>query len=257
MPIGAMAQQQLDECTGQLLLHTPVQYVLHEAWFAGLKFYVDENVLIPRPETEELVFWIADWTTLGEQSEDKTDHKTKNKQQKKKSLKLLDIGTGSGCIPIALKKKLGDWDVHALEAYAGALQVAKKNAATLQTPITFYAIDILTEADWKPLPTFDIIVSNPPYIRQGEAATMPGNVTRFEPHSALFVPDDDPLLFYKKIADFALLHLYKDGVLFFEINESLGSEVCGILAEKGFVDIVLKKDMQGKERMVRATAVIN
>jgi len=265
MPVSATAQKQLDDYATQLLLHTPVQYVLLEAWFAGIKFYVDENVLIPRPETEELVEWVAScglqvsgfqFPVNVKNPEKFTAIKDENKRRppatgNQQPVTVLDIGTGSGCIPVALKKKFQGWDVNALDISAGALQVAQRNAAQLQTPITFYQADILKEEDWLQLPMFDIIVSNPPYIKQSEAANMLRNVTRFEPHSALFVPDDDALVFYKKIVEFALLHLQPNGLLFFEINESLGAEVCSVLAGKGFVDIELKKDMQGKDRMVR------
>lgn len=234
MPVFAAAREQLQNYTQQLLEHKPVQYVLNETWFAGMKLYVDENVLIPRPETEELVEWVAD---CGLQIAD---------------CRLLDIGTGSGCIPIALKKKHADWDVHAVDISVGALEVAKKNAAANNTNVQFHLLDVLDEATWHGLPMFDIIVSNPPYIKQNEAAAMSDNVTCFEPHIALFVPDNDALLFYKKIADFALLHLHENGVLFFEINESLGDGVCALLISKGLVDIELRKDLQGKDRMVRA-----
>lgn len=236
--VTAEQQAVITQCTEQLLKHTPVQYVLHEAWFAGMKLYVDENVLIPRPETEELVSWIAECGLPA----------TGNQQP----VTVLDIGTGSGCIPIALKKKMQGWDVHAVDISVGALEVAKRNAATQGTAITFNLLDILDEAAWQQLPMFDVIVSNPPYIRESEAASMHNNVLAFEPHTALFVPDEDALLFYRKIADFALTHLRSGGLLFFEINEALGIAVCDMLAEKGFVEIELRQDLQGKDRMVRA-----
>jgi len=233
MPVSLTQQEELTAYTQQLLLYKPVQYVLHEAWFAGMKLYVDENVLIPRPETEELVNWIVDC------------------RLQIADCRLLDIGTGSGCIPIALKKRFSTWDVHALDISAGALGVAKKNAIEQGTEIAFHKADILNEAEWVRLPVFDMIVSNPPYIRNSEAAAMQNNVTRFEPHTSLFVPDEDVLLFHKKIAGFARLHLRENGLLFFEINESLGDEVCSLLSANGFIEVELKKDMQGKDRMVR------
>lgn len=237
MPLALPAQQQLAGYTQQLLQHTPVQYVLHEAWFAGLPFYVDEHVLIPRPETEELVEWIATLYTSAQNN-------------KQKAVLLLDVGTGSGCIPIALKTKFNSWQVHALDVSAGALQVAQKNAIALGAEVNFYQADILNPQYWQTLPLFDIIVSNPPYIRQSEEADMRNNVTSFEPHTALFVPDEDALLFYRQITAFAAQHLTPGGWLFFEINESFGAEVCALLAGSGFTNVTLKQDMQGKDRMV-------
>lgn len=237
MPLAIPAQQQLAGYTRQLLHHTPVQYVLREAWFAGLPFYVDEHVLIPRPETEELVEWIATLYTSAQNKEQKT-------------VLLLDVGTGSGCIPIALKTKFNSWQVHALDVSAGALQVAQKNAIALGAEVNFYQADILNPQYWQTLPVFDVIVSNPPYIRQSEEADMRNNVTSFEPHTALFVPDEDALLFYRQITAFATQHLTPGGRLFFEINESFGAEVCALLAGSGFTNVTLKQDMQGKNRMV-------
>ena len=235
-PLSSEQKDLLNNCTAQLLEHNPVQYVLHEASFAGMQFYVDENVLIPRPETEELVQWI-----------------TKEVYSLESGVySLLDIGTGSGCIPVALKKKISSLEVDALDISAGALEVAKKNAAIQHTEINFYQLDILNEEEWKRLPKFDMIVSNPPYIKQSEANEMHKNVLQHEPHIALFVPDEDGLLFYKAVAAFGLLHLKNKGKLFFEINEALGKEVCKLLEEYGYTNIELKKDMQGKDRMVKA-----
>jgi len=214
-------------------------------------------VLIPRPETEELVEWVvgAQSQVAGCKLQDEAND-TGNQQpttsNRQPVTRLLDIGTGSGCIPIAIKKKCPGWDVHALDISAPALLVAQKNAADLQTPITFYQIDILGELQWPPLPIFDIIVSNPPYITEAESKAMQANVTRYEPHTALFVPDDDALLFYRQIARFALRHLRPEGLLFFEINEAFGAEVCHLLSDNGFTGIELKTDMQGKHRMVKA-----
>ncbi len=237
-PLSIEQKDLLNNCTAQLLEHNPVQYVLHEAWFAGMQFYVDKNVLIPRPETEELVEWI-----------------TKEVYSLEFEVySFLDIGTGSGCIPIVLKKKISSLEVHALDISAGALNVAKKNAALQKTEIVFHQLDILNKEEWKRLPKFDIIVSNPPYIKQSEANEMPENVLLHEPHIALFVPDEDGLLFYKAIAVFGLQHLNKNGKLFFEINEASGKEICLLLEEYGYTNIELKKDMQGKDRMAKAEA---
>lgn len=238
-PLSEPQQKLLYSCTAQLLQHTPVQYVLHEAWFAGINLYVDENVLIPRPETEELVEWVAE----------------ESQKSKVKSQKVLDIGTGSGCIPIALKKKLPVLDAHALDVSAEALAVAQKNVVTQNTKITFYHSDILDKSKWNELPVFDIIVSNPPYIKRSEEKEMRNNVLSYEPHLALFVPDEDALLFYRMIAEFGLTHLNENGNLFFEINEALGNVTCNLLKEKGYTNVELKKDMQGKDRMIKATVI--
>lgn len=254
MPVSLAQQQEIDSYTQQLLQHKPIQYVLNEAWFAGMKFYVDENVLIPRPETEELLEWISSFPVSGFQfpvimEDGKTPSPATGNRQ---PVTLLDIGTGSGCIPMALKKKFNDWKAEAVDISAGALEVAKKNATDNNVDVTFHLLDILDESAWSKLGIFHIIVSNPPYIKQSEAESMNTNVLSFEPHTALFVPDNDALLFYKKIADFSLLHLHKNGLLFFEINEALGQEVCEMLAVKGFEEIELRKDLQGKDRMVKA-----
>lgn len=264
MPVSTAQQQEIDIYTQQLLQHKPIQYVLHEAWFAGMKFYVDENVLIPRPETEELVEWIADLglPVTGYQFPVSAENEANNNIATNKTqspvtgnrqpVTILDIGTGSGCIPIALKKRFAEWTVNAVDISAGALEVAKKNAAANNVDVTFTLINILDESAWQQQGMYDVIVSNPPYIKQSESASMHANVLAFEPHTALFVPDDDALLFYKKIADFALQHLNTHGLLFFEINEALGKEVFELLVSKGFKDIELRKDLQGKDRMVKA-----
>jgi len=239
-PLNDQQQELFETYTKQLLQHTPVQYVLHEAWFAGVNLYVDENVLIPRPETEELVEWVVE----------------ESKKSKVKSKKVLDIGTGSGCIPIALKKKLPAADMYALDVSEAALAVAEKNAETHNTPITFYQADFLDKSTWKKFSKFDIIVSNPPYIKQSEEKEMRGNVLLHEPHLALFVPDEDALLFYRSIAEFGLIHLTEAGELFFEINEALGKEVAELLEEHGYANIELRKDMQGKDRMIKAGAPV-
>jgi len=166
---------------------------------------------------------------------------------------VLDIGTGSGCIPVALKKKLRELDVYALDVSEGALNVAKKNASEQKATITFFQTDILDKSKWNSLPKFDIIVSNPPYIKQSEEKEMRGNVLIHEPHLALFVPDEDALLFYKTIAEFGLQHLNKDGRLYLEINEIMGNKVKELLEQKSYSNIEVKKDMQGKDRMVRVT----
>lgn len=231
-------QLQLDTILQELATHKPIQYVLGEAWFAGMKFFVNENVLIPRPETEELVQWV------GEESQKLSRH-TRDKSQK-----LLDIGTGSGCIPISLKKLLPELSVSSVDVSKEALEVAKKNAAGLDVDVNFLHLDFLNEANWDQLPIVDIIVSNPPYIKQSEQNNMSKNVLDFEPSIALFVPDEDALLFYRKIALFSKTHLSKSGSIFLEINEALGKEVIELYESAGY-KVELRKDMQGKDRMAR------
>ncbi len=243
-PLNEDQIQLLNNYTFQLLQNKPVQYVLHDAWFAGMKLYVDENVLIPRPETEELVDWIIADCQLRITDSLLTTHHS--------PLTFLDIGTGSGCIPVALKKKLPNAEIHALDVSQGALNVATQNAVTQQTEINFHLLNILDKNVWSLLPNFDIIVSNPPYVKQSEATAMHKNVLQHEPYVALFVPDEDALLFYKTIAEFGLQHLNRNGKLFFEINEALGKDVCDLLKEYGYTNIELKKDLQGKDRMVSA-----
>lgn len=220
----------------QLLKHKPVQYALHEAWFAGMKLYVDENVLIPRPETEELVNWIFE------------DAQFINGDS---TLNILDIGTGSGCIAIALKRKLVNSEISALDISQKALQVALLNAEANNTSIKFFEADINQTTKIKNLPLFDIIVSNPPYITENEIIEMSKNVVLYEPHAALFVPNANPLLFYNSISTFAQHHLKKNGCLYFEINESYGNEIATLLYNKKFQSVEIKKDLQGKNRMLK------
>lgn len=220
----------------ELATHKPIQYVLGEAWFAGMKFYVNTHTLIPRPETEELVDWIKE--TI--------QHSTFHIQT------IIDIGTGSGCIPIALKKKLPKLSVTSVDVSKDALEVAQKNAHALQAAIELRQIDFLNGANWNQLPVFDMVVSNPPYIKQSEQASMAKHVLDFEPAIALFVPDEDPLIFYRKIAVFGNTHLTKGGSIFLEINEMLGKEVRQLFESAGYVT-ELKKDLQQKDRMLRVT----
>lgn len=248
-PLNEQQHEQLLNFTNELLQHKPVQYVLHEAWFAGMKFYLDENVLIPRPETEELVNWIIEDLSLTTHYSPLTTHHS--------SLTILDVGTGSGCIPIALKKKLSSAEVHAIDISEQTLNVAKQNAATHNTEVSFHLANMLDKDAWELLPVFDIIVSNPPYVKKDEASAMHQNVLKYEPHLALFVPGEDALIFYKTIAGFGLTHLNKNGKLFFEINESFGKEVCDLLRQYGYTNIELKKDMQGRDRMVKAVTFEN
>jgi len=232
--------EDLDAITERLKKNEPVQYVLGEAWFAGMKFKVNKNVLIPRPETEELVDWIA---------------KVINAQYSIRNVQcsIMDIGTGSGCIPITLKKKLPQATVSAIDVCSEALFTATENAVALNADVNFVLLDFLDEEKWKELAQYDIIVSNPPYVKQSEINTMHDRVKEFEPHLALFVPDEDALLFYKKLSDFSLKHLKPGGSLFVEINEALGEQVVNLFRSTGFANIELRKDMQEKDRMIKAT----
>jgi len=223
-----------------LQIGKPIQHILEEAHFYGLVFKVNENVLIPRPETEELVEWIISVCS---------SQFSVNSFAPPKKLRLLDIGTGSGCIPITLKKHLPNTRVATLDVSADAIAVAKENAAQIGVEINFIEADILT---FQSKEKYDIIVSNPPYIRYLEKIEMHNNVLLHEPHLALFVSDENPLIFYKAIADFAKTNLKPNGQLFFEINEYLGKETVEMLDGKGFKNIELRKDMQGKDRIVRA-----
>lgn len=221
----------IDFYLNELQKQKPIQYLLGSAHFFGLKLRVNPSVLIPRPETEELVDWII------------------NDNQNKADLKILDIGTGSGAIAIALAKNLKA-DITAFDISEAALETAQKNADLNQVFIHFTEFDILNDV-WEG-EKFDIIVSNPPYVRELEKSEINPNVLENEPHLALFVPDNDPLIFYKKIADFARNHLSQNGKLFFEINQYLGKETVFLLQEKGFKNIFLKQDIYGNDRMILA-----
>lgn len=234
-PLQPEQLTQMQQYKQELLAHKPVQYVLHEAWFYGMAFYVDENVLIPRPETEELVAWILE--EVGSM---------------KYQVGILDIGTGSGCIPISLKKKLPQAEVYACDVSEQALAVAAKNSTTRQTPVQFLQADFLNTSTWPTLPAVDIIVSNPPYIPHHNQSSMLQNVLAYEPHLALFVPNEDPLVFYEAIARFAREKLRPGGNIFVEIHEDLSAQTKTLFELNGFTAEV-KKDFQGKDRMVKAS----
>ena len=214
----------------------PIQYITGEAWFYGLQFEVNENTLIPRPETEELVEWIIE------------SQKSKVQSQK---CEILDIGTGTGCIPISLKTNLPQANVSAIDVSEKALEVAKRNAVSNKVDISFIQADILEVEDLSQY--FDIIVSNPPYVRNLEKQEIKKNVLDYEPHLALFVEDTDALLFYRKIAQLALKNLSPNGLLFFEINQYLGKETVELLDNLGFKNIELKKDIYGNDRMIKGS----
>ena len=216
----------------KLRAHVPIQYIFGHTEWMGLDLRVTSATLIPRPETAELVEWVLQMA------------------DRNKPLKVLDIGTGSGCIALALKKAAPNWDVTGLDISEDALKVAKENAGRNNAEVHWLQADILSPqcpiASSPHRLHFDIIVSNPPYICNREKKDMDARVLDYEPHSALFVPDTDPLLFYLQIASLAT----SPAMLFFEINEAYGNEVCEMMAEMGYTDIQLKNDMYGKPRMV-------
>jgi len=223
---------ELENAFKELLEGKPIQYVTGKAPFYGREFLVNSNVLIPRNETEELVHLII-------------------KENKNSGLRILDIGTGSGCIPITLALEIKDSEVFGLDISENALSVASKNAFSLGAEVVFQKCDILNKEI--PFEHLDIIVSNPPYVKISEKEKMHDNVLKHEPHLALFVDDDDPLLFYKHIAKKAKKVLKPHGRLYFEINEAFGNETVNILTEFGYTEVKLLEDINGKNRMVRAT----
>ncbi len=223
----------------ELKTEKPIQYITGEAWFYGLRFGVNENTLIPRPETEELVEWIIESQKL--QVENLTPKKSKN-------LTILDIGTGSGCIPIVLKKEIPNTDVSAIDISEKALEMARKNALDNQVEVKFLYKNILETASL--YKKYDIIVSNPPYVRNIEKQEIKRNVLEYEPHLALFVDDTDALLFYRKISQLVLKSLAPNGKLFLEINQYLGKETVELLEQIGFKNIELRKDLKGNDRMI-------
>ena len=232
-PLNSKESERIHSIITELKNEKPIQYILGRTDFYGCKIRVNEHVLIPRPETEELVDLIL-----------------QDKKRGADALNILDIGTGSGCIAITLKKNLPTANVSAIDISEEALLTAKANAILNQTKIGFLQGDILqtSKSSNIQITKFDIIVSNPPYIRISEKEKMSKNVLDYEPHLALFVKDNDALIFYKAIADFALYNLSSNGKLYFEINEALGNEVKKLLEEKGLKNVEIKKDMSGKNR---------
>ena len=230
--------KRLEKYSNELLTGKPVQYVLGQAWFAGLCLQVNEHTLIPRPETEELVNLCASWAAT-------------NKIQIA-PLQILEVGTGSGCIAIALQQKMPAAIITAIDISAEAIEVATINAAKYNAPIQFKTFDFLNEANWPELGGFDIIISNPPYIADIEKESMAGHVLNFEPHTALFVRDNDPLIFYSALANFGNKYLHKDGALFVEINQALGIQTQDVFVQKNY-NTLLKKDLFENDRMIVAT----
>lgn len=224
-------QKQAGEVLARLINQEPIQYITGKAYFYGLDFVVSPSVLIPRPETEELVQWIIE------------------REKERGSFSILDIGTGSGCIAITLKKEIPQSNVHAMDISIDALQVAYTNAKKQNQPIHFIQCDVIND-DWQET-KYDVIVSNPPYIGADEKYLMRKNVLNHEPHLALFA-EGDALIFYKTIALKALQSLTNEGVLYFEINENKAVEVAEILKHSGYADVEIKNDMSGKPRMAKA-----
>ena len=231
--------------TKQLEQEIPIQYIIEKTEFFGLPFNINKEVLIPRPETEELVEQVLKEVSLTKICKTTTDETTNEKQ-----LKILDIGTGSGCIAISLKKQLPSSKISAMDVSDKALHIAKKNAVLNKVDINFIHLDILKTNNLDQL--YDVIVSNPPYVRELEKKEMKNNVLNNEPHLALFVDNKNPLLFYNKIAELAENFLTKNGQIHFEINQYLGKETIKLLAEKGFKNIQLKKDIFGNDRIISA-----
>lgn len=249
-PLNVHQLHHLTEIEQRLQQHEPVQYILGEAWFADMKLFVDKSVLIPRPETEELVEWIikdvkAKGLNVFEKGATEADQTT--------MLKILDVGTGSGCIALALKKKMPKAEVWGCDISEEALNIARRNGSSLEIRVDFQGADFLDEAQHQLLPSVDIVVSNPPYVPEKDKETMHPNVLQYEPHTALFVPNDDTLIFYRALAQFGKKRLHHGGNIYMEIHESLGKEVADLFTAEGYKEIEIKTDMQGKERMVRAT----
>lgn len=219
-------------CVKRLLKHEPFAQIVGETEFYGLKFYVNQHTLIPRPETEELVEWVLnDWSN--------------------QTPTILEIGTGSGCIPIALKKNLPNATISGYDVSEEALTIARKNGVLNAVEVNFQEVDILT-AVLDENQQWDIIVSNPPYIAQQEMKSMHQNVVDYEPHLALFVSDEDPLVFYRKIAEIGLLHLAKDGAIYVEINQYLSQRTVELFQTTGYSQVELRQDINGNDRMIKA-----
>lgn len=232
-------QTWFDEAVVRLQNNEPIQHILGYSEFYGRKFKCDGRALIPRPETEELVDWIiSDWSIV-------------NSQQS--TVNCLDIGTGTGCISLSLAKELANAKITALDISIEALNLARENAEMLEVKnVRFIKCNILEEYD-KIDGCYNVIVSNPPYVRECEMEEMEANVLDYDPHSALFVSDEDPLIFYRAIGEFALTHLKNGGALYFEINQYLSQETCDLLIAMGYKNVELRKDINDNPRMIKAT----
>ncbi|MBU2651667.1 MAG: peptide chain release factor N(5)-glutamine methyltransferase [Bacteroidetes bacterium] len=229
-PVSGLFERALND----LINARPVQYIIGKTMFCGRSFMVSEGVLIPRPETGEMVEWIVE-----------------SYSDVKKELSVIDIGTGSGCIAITLSGRSNHMKVYALDVSLNALDTARKNAYANDVDVVFLHADILKPSSWKDCGLFDIIVSNPPYVRRSEKQHMKRNVLDFEPHEALFVPDDDPLVFYRHILNFAGFHLAPQGKIYLEFNEAMVSEMIELTQKQGLILEEIRKDIHGKDRMAR------
>lgn len=247
----------------ELLKNKPVQYIIGETEFCGIRFFVNENVLIPRPETEELVNQLISCSVNQlavnphPSFRPDTERREMGAEKSPANISILDIGTGSGCIAISLAKLLKDSDVTAVDISEKALEVARKNAETNEVNVHFVHDDILNphvKTYGRASQQFDIIVSNPPYVCESEKSDMRANVLDYEPSTALFVSDNDPLVFYRKILGFAQKALKPNGAVWFEINEKFGKEMKNLCLEKGFKNVEIIRDFRGRERVVRAQA---
>jgi len=224
---------QINEIVTELHTGKPIQYILGYTYFCDLEISVNENTLIPRPETEELVFKIIDHCLHSPAT-------------------ILDIGTGSGCIALALKKRIPEASVEGIDVNKEAIKVASENGYNNRLEVTWSVGDILNKAGWKEIGCFDLIASNPPYVRKGERAMMQANVLEFEPDEALFVEDGDPLVYYRAIAEFSISHLKESGTLWVEINEKFGAETSNLFKKAGFAQVTITNDIHEKERFIRA-----
>jgi release factor glutamine methyltransferase len=252
-PLPVDLLHQLTAVHHRLLQHEPVQYVLGECHFYGMKLFVDNNVLIPRRETEELVDWIVkDVKAAGKDVFERRLFEADVTTE----LKILDVGTGSGCIALALKKAMPKAEVWGCDVSEGALNVARRNGSVLDIRVDFQGLNFLDTAQQKGLPTVDIVVSNPPYIPLHDKESMRPNVVVHEPHTALFVPDNNALVFYEALALFGHHRLYPGGSIYCEIHEDLGPAVEALFEREGYAT-ELRKDMQGKNRMVKAVAKVS
>ena len=235
-------QKWYDEAIVRLKNNEPIQHILGYSEFYGRKLKCDRRALVPRPETEELVDWIiSDWSTV-------------NSQQS--TVNCIDIGTGTGCIALSLAKELPLAKVTALDISIDALSLAHENAEMLEVGnVDFAEGDILNMDDEHCVARekYAVIVSNPPYVRECEKAEMEANVLEYDPHAALFVSNENPLIFYRAIGEFGLSHLEKDGALYFEINQYLGQETCDLLVAMGYKNVELREDINGNARMIKAT----
>lgn len=241
-------QLNLNEIIFRLQQFEPIQYLMNKAWFYGLELYVDKDVLIPRPETEELVDWVIKEVMAAGY---RVFEKNENEADVTSQLKILDVGTGSGCIALALKNAMPKAEVWGCDISDRALNIARRNGAELNIRVDFQQVDYLDVSQQKHLPSVDIVVSNPPYVPLKDKGEMKPNVVQYEPHSALFVDNNDPLLFYRSLTLFGQHRLHPNGAIYMEIHENLGGDVVDLFENEGYI-IELRKDMQGKERMVKA-----